>query len=80
MCILGIDPGKCGIGLCADNGSTIMNIHLNELPPTTGNNDICEFCRSEVVSYSAEGGCPICGAPNCCFKCCLESLKEMHNA
>ena len=35
----------------------------------------CETCGSEVSSYPM--GCPGCGAPNCCQRCCDEGAKAM---
>lgn len=35
----------------------------------------CAHCGSKVSSYPM-GGCPGCGAPNCCQKCCDEANRE----
>lgn len=35
----------------------------------------CETCGSKVSSYPM--GCPGCGAPNCCQRCCDEDSKAL---
>ena len=32
----------------------------------------CEYCGTTIIQ-----DCPICGAPNCCPKCCEETTKEL---
>lgn len=36
----------------------------------------CIDCGSDILAHRDTGGCPICGAPNCCPKCCVEDWKE----
>ena len=41
------------------------------------NTEKCEHCGADVVAYSYKGGCPRCGAPNCCPQCCIiEDLRQ----
>ena len=35
-----------------------------------GNEDRCETCGSRISFYRM--GCPLCGAPQCCQRCCKE--------
>lgn len=36
----------------------------------------CDTCGGKVHSYPVEGGCPVCGAPNCCPACCAADQLE----
>jgi len=38
----------------------------------------CEHCgEKQVYSYRWPGGCLLCGAPNCCLRCCKETTAEL---
>lgn len=36
----------------------------------------CDTCGGNVRSYPVDGGCPVCGAPNCCPACCAADQLE----
>lgn len=42
---------------------------LSDLLPSP-NGDTCEYCGHYTIDR-----CPMCGAPQCCPRCCRESLE-----
>ncbi len=41
-------------------------------PPSASGGNTCDHCEAELVR-----DCMICGAPNCCPRCCQETTREI---
>lgn len=50
----------------------LIDSPLDNMP--TLNGGICEICGTLIIDR-----CLVCGAPQCCPKCCAEATEELKN-